>query len=169
MTVRDLARLYEYSYWANARLFLVIETLTPAQYTQTVAGSYGSIRNTLVHMLSAEWAWLERCGGHVRGGPLVPEDFPTLAALVAQWTQVEGWMRAFLAGLTDDDTQRLVEFANPRGERRSMPLGEMLQHAANHNVHHRGQVTLLLRMLGTVPGSVDLIVYDAERRHVSLW
>ncbi len=78
-------------------------------------------------------------------------------------------MRAFLASLTDDDVQRLVEFTSPRGEPRAMPIGEMLQHAANHGVHHRGQVTLLLRMLGVVPGNVDLLFYDAERRHMSLW
>ena len=54
MTVADLKRRYDYSYWANGKLFAVIATLTPAQFTQNVAGTYGSIRNTLVHMMSAE-------------------------------------------------------------------------------------------------------------------
>ena len=39
-----------------------------------------------------------------------------------------------------------------------MPLGEMMQHAANHGVHHRGQVALLLRLLGHVPGDFRLQV-----------
>jgi uncharacterized damage-inducible protein DinB len=47
-----------------------------------------------------------------------------------------------------------------------MPVGELLQHAATHGVHHRGQVALLLRVLGVAPGSVDLLFYDAERRAV---
>lgn len=55
MTVKDLENLYDYGYWANRKLIHVISQLTPEQFTQPVAGSYGSIRNTLVHVLSAEW------------------------------------------------------------------------------------------------------------------
>ena len=54
MTVKDLEVLYDYGYWANGRLFNVISQLTPEQFTVAVAGSYGSIRNTMVHLLSAE-------------------------------------------------------------------------------------------------------------------
>ena len=63
----DLSRLYDYYYWANSKLFDVIAQLKAEQFTQKVSGSYGSIRNSLVHVLSAEWGWLDRCGGHARG------------------------------------------------------------------------------------------------------
>jgi uncharacterized damage-inducible protein DinB len=169
MTVRDLERRYDYGYWANRKLLTVVSQLTPEQFTQTVAGSFGSVRNTLVHILSAEWGWLERCGGHPRGPSLKPDDFPTVASLEQAWTQVEGWVRAFLAGLEDEDLNRLIEYKNPRGETRSMALGESLQHGANHGVHHRGQVALLLRVLGHAPGNFDLLFYDAERHHRDAW
>jgi uncharacterized damage-inducible protein DinB len=169
MTVNDLERLYDYGYWANRKLLAVVSELTPEQFTQTVAGSYGSVRNTLVHALSAEWGWLDRCGGHARGQALEPNDYPNVASLVETWTQVEAWVRAFLASLNDDELHRNVEFTNPRGDLRSMVLGELLQHAANHGVHHRGQVALLLRMLGRVPGNFDLLLYDADRHGVSAW
>ena len=167
MTAKDLERLYDYGYWANKKLLAVVSQLTPEQFTQNVAGSYGSVRNTLVHTLSAEWGWLDRCGGQVRGPALKADDYPTAVSLVETWTKVEGWIRAFLKGLKDEDLDRRVEYKNPRGEVRSMPLGELMQHGANHGVHHRGQVALLLRLLGHVPGNVDLLFYDAERHHVS--
>jgi uncharacterized damage-inducible protein DinB len=167
MHVRDLERLYDYHYWANARLLGVVSQLTPEQFTQSVAGSYGSVRNTLVHVLSAEWGWLERCGGPARGERLKPEDYPTVESLVQAWTRVEGYVRGFLSGLGDDDLARGIEFTITGGPRYSLPLGGLMQHAAVHAVHHRGQVALLLRTLGQVPGNFDLLVYDGEKRGVT--
>jgi uncharacterized damage-inducible protein DinB len=116
MTANDLERRYDYNYWANRKLFAVIAQLTPEQFTQNVAGSYASIRNTLVHMMSAEWGWIERCGGPARGAQLRADDYPTPAS--------------------------------------------------THAVHHRGQIALLLRVLGVTPGNFDLLFYDIERRAV---
>src|SRR5687767_1241956 len=164
MTVADVERLFAYSYWANKRLFQVVSQLTPEQFAQTVAGSYGSVRNTLVHVLSAEWGWLDRCGGPQRGAPLIPDDYPTFEALIETWSKVEAYMRDFLAKLTGADLDRVIDFTNPRGDKRSLTLGSLMQHSANHGVHHRGQVALLLRLLGYVPGNVDLLFYDFEIR-----
>src|SRR5207344_189836 len=50
MTVKDLEGLYDYNYWANGRLLQVVSRLTPEEFTRQVAGSYGSVRNTLVHV-----------------------------------------------------------------------------------------------------------------------
>jgi uncharacterized damage-inducible protein DinB len=164
MTVKDLERLYDYGYWANTKLLAVVSQLTPEQFTRPVAGSYGSVRNTLVHVLSAEWGWLDRCGGPERGPALRPDDYPTVDPLVKTWSTVEGYVRDFLSKLTDENIMRVVEFTNLRGERRTGSLGALLQHGAVHGVHHRGQVALLLRSLGYVPGNFDLLIYDAEER-----
>src|SRR5258706_12028019 len=108
MTVKDLEDLYDYGYWANKKLLQAASQLTPGQFTQNVAGAYGSIRNTLVHILSAEWGWLDRCGGPPRGPALKAEDFPTLESLVSTWRTVEASVRAFLANLKDDDLHRVI-------------------------------------------------------------
>jgi uncharacterized damage-inducible protein DinB len=61
---------------------------------------------------------------------------------------------------------RNVEFAIGGTEKRSMPLEELLEHAANHGVHHRGQVSLLLRLVGYNPENFDILFYYAEKRWV---
>ena len=169
MTTKDVERLFDYSYWANGKLVQVLSDLPPELFTQAVPGSYGSIRNTMVHMLSAEWGWLERCGGRKRGPALKPDDYPTLDSLVTAWSSVEGHVREFLSRLSDRDLERVIEYTNPKGEKRSGVLRELLQHAANHGSHHRGQVALLVRALGHTPGNFDLLFYDAEKQSAKAW
>lgn len=157
-SAKDLQALYDYGYWANGKLLGTVSQLTPEQFTQSVVGSYGSIRNTLVHVLSAESGWLDRCGGPKRGPALVASDYPTVSSLVDRWKQVEGQAREFLATLDDEDLNRPVEFSLG-GPKYVMKVGELLQHGATHGVHHRGQVAVLLRALGQPPGNVDMLVY----------
>lgn len=164
MTVKELEELYDYGYWANGRLFQVISQLTPEEFTRPVGGSYGSVRSTLVHALSAEWGWLERCGGPERGARLNPDDYPTIESLVQAWKRIEGYVREFLSGLKDEDLARDIEFTIDAVGKRSMGLGQLMHHAAVHGVHHRGQVALMLRLLGREPGNFDILIYYAGKR-----
>jgi uncharacterized damage-inducible protein DinB len=164
MTVSDLTVFYDYGYWVNRKLFPVLLQLTPEQFTQPVGGSYGSVRNTLVHALSAEWGWLDRCGGQPRGAALKADDYPTAQSLIDQWARVEGYVRQFLATLTDADLDRIIQFTLPGMPPQAMPLGELLHHGMNHGVHHKGQASLLLRMLDVAPGNFDILFYYAEHR-----
>jgi uncharacterized damage-inducible protein DinB len=75
---------------------------------------------------------------------------------------VEQSMRTFLSTLSDADLSRDIEFSFTPAEKHSVPMGRLLQHAAVHGVHHRGQVALLLRTLGRVPGNFDLVIFDQE-------
>jgi len=169
MNVDDLRSRYDYDRWANARLMSVSERLTPEEFTREIGGGKGSVRNTLVHILSAESGWLARCGGPERGPKLNPQDFPTLASVKDAWKQVDQHMIDFLATLSDEDLQRTIAFSLDGPEPLKMPLGEMMEHAANHAVHHRGQVSLILRMLGQEPGDIDLLIHYAEKRGMIAW
>jgi uncharacterized damage-inducible protein DinB len=162
MTTDDLVRLFDYGYWANRKLFKVVSQLSAEQFEQKVAGGHGSVRDTLVHMMSAEWGWLERSGGTRRGPALVPADYPTFASVVERWDEVEKNVRAFLSGLRAEDLDRVVEFAIGSGPKQRMQVVKMLHHSATHGVHHRGQIALMLRMLGFAPGNVDLVLYFGE-------
>jgi uncharacterized damage-inducible protein DinB len=163
VTTRDLQNLFDYGYWANKKLFEIIAKLPPEQFTRPVAGSYGSIRNTLVHALSAEWGWLERCGGQTRGPALVADDYPTLESLVERWTQVAVWQRQFLSGQKYRKLDSVIEFTLGDGPKQAQSMGDLLQHAVLHGVHHRGQVALLLRLLGVAPGNFDYLMFPAAK------
>ncbi len=164
MTVKDLEQAYDYSCWANGKLFEVISQLTADDFTRPVAGSYGSVRNTLVHVLSAEAGWLERCGGPKRGTRLQADDFPTADSVLQKWKTVEAQWRQFLAALKDEDLGRVMDFAIDPALKHSMPMAQLVQQALVHGVHHRGQVALLLRLLGRPAGDFDILYYFTEQR-----
>src|SRR5579862_5124111 len=127
-SIQDLRVLYDYCYWANAKILDVVSRLKEEEFTRPVAGSYASVRNTLVHMLSAEWGWLDRCGGAPRGPKLVASDYPTVASVVERWQQVEAHLREFLSELQDQDLQRIIDFSLGAGSTQSLPLGELMHH-----------------------------------------
>lgn len=73
-------------------------------------------------------------------------------------------MRAFLESLSDADVHRVIEFRAPNGVTSAFPIGQMVQHLVNHGSYHRGQLTMMFRLLGTEPAnSMDLIRYYREQ------
>jgi DinB family len=77
-------------------------------------------------------------------------------------------VREFLAAIRDEDLERVVEFAIGDGPKQALSIGQMMHHAAIHSVHHRGQLALLLRSLGYVPGNFDIVFYYGRSQDESM-
>lgn len=155
----ELAVMYAYNRWANARTLDAVSRLGPQQFTEATGGSFESVRDTLVHMLSAEWIWLERCRGRSPAAMLAPVEFPDVALLRTRWSEVCRGQAELLETVRDEDPRRMVTYVNTKGETWSYPLSEVLWHIVNHASYHRGQVTTLLRQLGATPASTDFLLF----------
>ena len=59
MNKDDIQLLYEYNRWANHRVFRAASALSVEQFTRDLGGAFHSLRDTLVHIVAGEWAWLE--------------------------------------------------------------------------------------------------------------
>ena len=104
-----------------------------------------------------------------RGPRLNPTDFPDLLTIEEAWEKVQRGRREFLSSLSDEDISREITYYNDDGDACSLMLGEIMGHAANHNAHHRGQVSMMLRMLGHPPCEVDQLFYHGEKRGTPVW
>lgn len=164
MTSAELDLLLDYHYWARDRMLDALEPLPPEILSKPMGDSFGSIRDTVVHLYSAEWIWLQRWYG---ASPSVPP--PGVAALSdvtsirAAWSALESAVRRYVTELDDDRTNERVRYRNLAGVEAESSRWTMLQHVVNHASYHRGQVTTMVRQAGgTPPASQDLITYYRE-------
>ena len=61
MNKNDILTLYDYNYWANARVLKAAANVTPDQFVVPFNLSHDSLRGALVHVLAAEMVWRLRC------------------------------------------------------------------------------------------------------------
>lgn len=165
MNKHDAGYLHEYNRWANARTLDTASKLTPEQFTTDLHSSHCSVRDTLAHILAAEWIWLERWKGTSPSASLNPTDFLTIESLKTRWAEVEKDYIEFINGLSEESLATVISYRNTIGEEWAYPLGQMLQHVMNHSTYHRGQVTTLLRQLGAEVLPLDLLVFMDVKAH----
>ena len=159
MQLDAIRELYDYNHWANQRVLSAMTPLTDDMFTRNMGNSFVSLRDTLAHILGAEWIWLERWLGRSPKALLSASDFPTLQALQRRWPAVRLDQNQYIQTLVPDRLNDDVSYTNTRGERYSYALWRQMLHVLNHSSYHRGQVTTLLRQMGAEPAGTDLLVY----------
>lgn len=117
MNSTDLKTLLDYHYWARDRLLAAVEPLTPEQFTRDLGNSFRSVRETLAHIVAAEWAWLSRWQGHSPTALAQAGEFPGLAAIRRKWSGLEPEVRGFLERLGDEGIQKVFEYKLINGQR----------------------------------------------------
>jgi uncharacterized damage-inducible protein DinB len=154
--------LYGFNSWANRRTREACAALTPEQFVKPMGSSFGSVRDTLVHLFSGEWVWLERWLGRTPEAFPKAEEFPDFASVERRWAEIEHELSAYIASLKPEDLTRELRYKTVAGTPMEGQPWQTLQHLVNHGSYHRGQVATLLRQLGAKPNSTDLIGYYRE-------
>src|SRR5438093_811132 len=126
MTSELVRTLYRYNAWATARILERAARLRPDELAAPSGASFSSVRETLVHIMAAQWIWLARWQGTSPTSLLDAGGFPDVASLRARWDQIERETQRFVAGLTDADLAKVVEYRNTRGERWRLRPGAAL-------------------------------------------
>jgi len=163
ISLEVLRELYDYNFWARDQQLAICATLADEQLARPLGSSFGSLCDTLQHLLGAEWVWVERFRGRdVRAVPWLKE-VESLDAIHERWQSVEADLRGFLAGLSPEALAAPLTYQNFKGETWTYPLWQALLHLVNHGTYHRGQVTMALRQLGATPPAIDFLVYYDKR------
>jgi uncharacterized damage-inducible protein DinB len=155
--------LYDYTLWADGRMFEAASKLGPDLWTKDMGSSLKSARDTVVHIASAQWIWISRWKGESPKAMWTATEYPTQASVQARWGPLRSDLASFVEEQTEESLRKPLSYRNLKGDPFTYPLGHLMLHLTNHSTYHRGQVTTLLRQLGAQPVSTDLVLYYAER------
>lgn len=159
MTPELIRTMYDYNAWANQRVLDTTARLDPEQYRADGGASFGSIHDTLAHIMGGQWIFLARWKGTSPSTPPSPQAFPDLAALRQRWGDIERETHEFVATLQEADLARVIAYVNPQGERWAYPLWQQMLHQVNHATQHRSEVAMVLTRCGHSPGWLDFLYF----------
>jgi len=163
MNKEDILTLFEYNYWANARILNATAKVTTEQFVAQANLSHGSLRGMLVHAFGAELVWRLRCQEGVSVTALPTEsEFPTAGALWTRWQAEERAMRSYLVSLNDTDLNTEIQYRNTKGAPFANILWKLLAHVVNHGTQSRAEAGIALTMFGQSPGDLDMILFFRE-------
>jgi uncharacterized damage-inducible protein DinB len=139
-----LTTLFSHHLWANLRLFERCTELTNEQLDTSISSAFGSIRDTLQHIVGSEQSYFSRIS---TGQPhRYPQDAPPLTiAELMELVRTTGlglieWAPKVQAG----DTVELDWDGTPR----EVPKTIILTQVINHATEHRAQIMAIMTQLG---------------------
>jgi uncharacterized damage-inducible protein DinB len=136
---------YRQNEWANLAIIDVCRGLTDEQLDATVPGTYGTVRETLRHIVGAEGGYAARLGAEpasrLKGGDPWP-GFDALAEMASAAAEV------FVASVSGDPAHAIrVGGDDPWDAEAAVIAVQVL----NHGTEHRSQIATILTTLGIEP------------------
>jgi uncharacterized damage-inducible protein DinB len=163
MTTPILADAFRHHIWATLRLIDVCAELDPGQLDTSAKGTYGSILETMRHLVGADASYL-----FVLSDGRYPEVEEAEMDLAALRTVIErdgpGWDEIIAADL---DPSRVVVRHRDDGSTSSAPLGVRLAQVIHHGTDHRSQICTDLTTIGVTPPEIDVWDYAASEDRLS--
>lgn len=150
----------DYNSWANSIVIGWLHQLTDEQWQQEIVSSFSSIRQTVIHIVSAQKIWVD-FWKKVPDPVYLSAGFTgTKEELISIWEKSSAELKAFMEQYPEENFGQPVTFKWPRGGESQMEFSQTFSHFINHATYHRGQLVTLLRQAGfTKLSSTDLATY----------
>ena len=150
-TVDTLTTLFKHHLWANLSLLEHCKQLSDEQLDTAVVGGFGSIRDTLTHIVTAEQSYYSR----ISTGQMYrhPENRApmTIADLKDAISKTGNGLITWATKVQAEDVVQI----NWDGTMRDVPKTILLTQAINHATEHRSQIMTILTQLGIQPPELD--------------
>lgn len=147
----------KYNQWMNQKLYAICAEIPDDKRREDLGAFFKSIHGTLNHLLFGDRIWMGRFVNQpfsTKVGEELYSDFDLL------WQQRQITDRDILTWtehLSEDWLSQPFQYTSGiDGKTRTLPAWILVTHLFNHQTHHRGQLTTLLKQLGYDPGVTDI-------------
>ncbi len=146
-----------YNKSANEKLIQILVGLTADQIKKDLNGFYHSILGTFQHILKTDIMWLKRLRKSFPAIACLSEDnIPDLKTvenedykeLFPVRRKLDEIFESFSGEIQEKDLESVISYANMKGDKIEKELWLCLIHLFNHQTHHRGQIAVMLDMIG---------------------
>ena len=156
-----LSDFFQYNLWANLRLLDACAQLSDAQLDATMNGTFGSVRETLMHIFGAEEGYAHRW--HFTGASLSPslKEITTFPGFDELRRRAEKSGKELIAVAERVDLDEILSL--DEGTYKA-PVIIVLIQAINHGIDHRSQIATLLTLQDIEPPELDGWAYNDAMR-----
>ena len=153
--------LAKYNGSVNQSIIELLKPLDKEKIMMKTKAYYPSIFETLIHNLFADLNWLKRYGGVFKESKALNHRIASLDQKVlrqefeSDYTKLFQYrketdevMIQFVNELDETKLNSVIKYKNYKGEDQEQELWKPLLHWFNHHTHHRGQISVLLDMVG---------------------
>jgi uncharacterized damage-inducible protein DinB len=160
-----LQTMVDYIIWADRRILRIAQELPPSLLFAPQPIGFGTIFETLTHIMAGEQLWLRRWQGETNFR-LPSFTFANLFELESHWAALHEELRTFIANQNFEQFNRLIHYTSVQGESYSHPLSLIFWHVINHGTDHRSELLAMLTLAGYKPDRVDMLFYlQTEKKH----
>jgi uncharacterized damage-inducible protein DinB len=146
-----------YNAWMNENIYSCAAALSDEERKRDMGDFFGSIHLTLNHLYIVDEAWLQRFAAEpVSMTSTREERFEDFDDLRHARRELDQRISSWAAQLTSESAAAPFRFKSVAYQRDLVfPGWAVVVQMFNHQTHHRGQVTTLLKQLGKDPGITD--------------
>lgn len=148
----ELVEIFKHNLWANLQLIDACEKLTDEQLDTKVNGTYGAIRETLLHYLGAEKRYADRLLGRARGARLEDTGFQGFDHLR---TVAKANGQDLIDIAENNAVPEVYRGVGPQGQSEEMKGTMLIIQAINHSTEHRAHINSIFSILGLEPVGLD--------------
>lgn len=150
--------IFKHNLWANLRLLEECSKLSDEQLDTGIVGVFGSIRDTLLHIVRAEQGYFSRISTGKRFHTPENDSPMTISEMISAVKITGEGLIEWASKVKEFDTVRIDWDGTPR----DVPKTIILNQVINHATEHRSQIMSIMTQIGIEPPDVSSWSYFDE-------
>lgn len=147
-----------YNEWMNEKLYSVCADIPDEDRKKDLGAFFKSIHGTLNHLMYGDKVWMGRfIEQPLKGVNMADEFYSSFNELRQERQKMDKDIISWTQQLEQSWLDKLFTFTSGvDGKTRSITTWVLVTHMFNHQTHHRGQLTTLIKQLAYEPGITDI-------------